>query len=144
MSRPPKPASPAASPAPTAFEQCRADAVGQMFARSPRLAMVIFEPTFAGLCVYVAFTAVEGWRRGMALGLLAALVAINLFHVWRTGRVAAGLRWSLGIALIAITGGAESPLLPFILISVLSAPSILGRRAGLMKCGFSIAALWAM
>ena len=130
------------TPPPTGFEQIRADAVRRMFARTPRLAMLIFEPTFAVLSLYVACTTADPWRRSLSLALLSALVLVNLLQLHKPIRVS--LRWLIGVGLVAITGGAESPLLPFLLIAVLSYPSILGGKPALALCGLSIAVVWTL
>jgi two-component system sensor histidine kinase HydH len=130
------------APSSFGFEQIRTDAVRRMFARTPRLAILIFEPTFAGLCLYTAFTAVAPWRFGVALGLLAGIVAVNLLPTRRV--LEHSLRWLLGIGLVAISGGVESPFMPFLLLSVLFQTATLGGRAGCVQGGLSIVALWGM
>ncbi|MCU1282112.1 MAG: Sensor protein [bacterium] len=130
--------------APTGFEAFRADAVGRMFARTRWLVLLILEPTLAGLCIYVASTAVEAWRRDAAIGLFAALVLINVVLLGKPTRLGVPARWALGIGLIAISGGPLSPLLPVLLISAVSLPSILGRRPSLVLSGLSIVSLWTL
>ncbi len=129
-------------PAPIGFEQIRTDALRRMFARTPRLALLVFEPTFAGLCVYVAVTAVANWLRFAALGLLVAVVAVNVIPKPRV--LEPPLRWLLGIGLIAMTGGPLSPFLPFLPMSNLSLAAIFGRRTGFIVGVSSIAAVWTM
>ena len=124
------------------FEQVRADAVRRMFAHTPRLAMLIFEPAFALLALCTAFTAAEPWRRAVAVGLLAALTAVNLLPARRG--LPHALRWLLGLGLATISGGVDSPFLPFLLISVLSQTATLGGRAGGVQGALSLVALWAM
>src|SRR5437773_7971091 len=98
---------------PTGFEQIRGDAVRRMFARKSWLAMAIFEPTFAGLALWVACTAHEPWRRGIAIALLIALFPVNHLIPKRRTKATVPLRWLLGVGLIAITGGPLSPMLPY-------------------------------
>jgi signal transduction histidine kinase len=128
---------------PLGYESIRASAIGRMFSRSPKLAMVVFEPTMAGLCLWVVFAAPESWRRITGLVVLAALVAMNLVPKMPAA-VTKALRWVLGITLVAITGGPMSPLAPFLLISALSFPTLFGRGPALMMTGASIVALWIM
>jgi signal transduction histidine kinase len=128
---------------PSGYEAIRAGAVGRMFARSPKLALLVFEPTMAVLCLWVVFSAMETWRHVVAIALLVVMVGMNL---WRTHQpaTAKALRWLIGIGLIAITGGPLSPIAPFLLISALSFPTLFGSRAGVMMTCASIAALWIM
>jgi len=113
-----------------------------MFGSTPSLAALVFGPPFAGLCLYTAFTAVETWRRVGAIVLLAGVVAVNLIR--KPQVLVPTIRWVLGICLVAISGGAESPLLPFLLISVLYQATVLGGRAGVLQCATSIVAVWVM
>jgi signal transduction histidine kinase len=130
---------------PSGYEAIRAGAVGRMFARSPKLALLVFEPTMAGLCLWVICTAGENWRRVTAIVLLAALVAVNL-NLLRGHQVAftKSVRWLIGIGLVAITGGPLSPIAPFLVISSLSFPTLFGYRAGWVMTCVSIGVLWIM
>jgi two-component system, NtrC family, sensor histidine kinase HydH len=131
-------------PAPTGFDAFRAEAVGRMFARTRWLVLLVLEPTLAGMCVYVAWTAVEIWRRDAAIGELVSIVLINLLLLGKPIRFGVPARWALGIGIIAISGGPLSPLLPVLLISALSLPAMLGRRPALVLVGLSIVSLWTM
>ena len=133
------------TPPPTSeFETIRMDACERMFARTPRLAMLVFEPTFAVLGLFVAFTAVEPWRRGAALALIASLVAMNLFDRNRSNPRSVAMHWFLAVGLIAITGGPLSPALPILVIGAVSAPSKIGHRAARMKSATSIVFVWTV
>ena len=127
---------------PPGFEQIRGDAVRRMFSRKSWLAMVIFEPTFAGLALWVLCTSHDAWRSGVAIGLLVALVPINHFIPKRHSKLMVPLRWMLGVALIAITGGPLSPMLPYLLMSVVSFPSLMGRPPAIAMLVVSIAVVW--
>jgi signal transduction histidine kinase len=130
---------------PIGYEAIRAGAVGRMFARSPKLALLVFEPTMAGMCLWVIFTAGENWRRVTAIVLLAALVAMN-FNLLRAQNVTITktVRWLIGISLVALTGGPLSPIAPFLLISSLSFPTLFGCNPAWVMTSVSIGALWIM
>src|SRR3954469_19701560 len=101
-------------------EDTRNDAVRRMFGRAPKQALLVFDPTFAALSLYVAVTAGAGWLRVAALALLGARALVELTAWARPHRWAPALRWLLGIGLVAISGGPRSPMLPFMLIGMVS------------------------
>jgi signal transduction histidine kinase len=109
-----------------------------MFVRKPRLARLVLEPTFAAICIHVGFTAPEVWRRGVAFGLLGALLAVSFSGVADEPPMFGWARWVLGVGLIVVTGGIESPVLPFMLITVLAGPSLVGPRQALALLGLSV------
>lgn len=131
-------------PAPTGLEALRADAVDRVFARARWLALLIFEPTFVGLAIYVALTAGEAWRRNTAIGQLAAVVVLNVCLFGKPPRIGGPVRWAMAMSLIAITGGPSSPLLPVLVIFAVSLPPIVGRGPALVLSGLSILSLWAL
>jgi signal transduction histidine kinase len=111
-----------------------------MFGRK-HLAMVVMELTIAGLAIYTAITTRAVGIRFAAIGLLVAVLAVNAIQ--RLRQIPA-LRWVLLMALIAITGGADSPLQPFLLITTLVHAAMFGKRHALAHCISSMIAMWIM
>ncbi len=54
------------------------------------------------------------------------------------------LHWACAASLMGLTGGPQSPLMPYALFTVLVHAAVLGPRSGIVFCVASIAALWAM
>jgi two-component system, NtrC family, sensor histidine kinase HydH len=104
------------------FEQIRGDALRVTFATTRWAKMLLLEPAFFGIAAYVALTANDPGRRLGAAVNLTLLLIVNLARPILRPRAAACLRWLLGAHLVALSGGLESPLFPFVLVVVLSAP----------------------
>src|SRR6266542_253563 len=128
----------------SSFEQMRADAVRRMFGRAPKHALLVFVPTFAVLSLYVAWTAGTVWLRAFALALLGGIAVLETIVAFGPRPWAPAVRWLLGLGLVAISGGAKSPALPFILIGLVSWPSVLGKRPAQIMGSISAVAVWAM
>src|SRR5258708_3657362 len=99
---------------PRGWDGFRAEVVLGMFARRRLLALLMFEPMLAEVCLYTAVTAKTAWLRDASIGQLVALVVISVVWWQRPVRDATTIRWALILSLIATTGGPTSPLLPLL------------------------------
>jgi two-component system sensor histidine kinase HydH len=107
---------------PEDFEQIRDSALRVSFATARWAKMLLLEPAFVGIAAYVALTANDPGRRVGAAVNLTVLLLVNLARPILRPRAAACLRWLVGAHLVALSGGLESPLFPFVLVVVGSAP----------------------
>jgi signal transduction histidine kinase len=123
------------------IEEIRSQTIRRLFTRTPKFGMLLFEPILAAFALYGAWTGGQ-LHRVLALGLLVTVVAVNLFRVPHMKYPA--VRYLLTMAVVAVSGGIASPLLPFLLIPSFSNGAIFELRFALTQTVLSIVAVVGM
>jgi signal transduction histidine kinase len=129
---------------PEDFAQIRDESLRVSYATARWTKMLLLEPAFVGVAAYVALTANDPMRRLGAAVNLTLLLLINLARPIVRPSVSACARWLLGAHLVALSGGLESPLFPFVLVVVVSAPLWFERSVALCTTGAFIGYTWLL
>ncbi len=129
---------------PEDFEQIRGDALRVSYATARWAKLLLLEPAFVGVAAYVALTANDPMRRMCAAIDLTMLLLIHLARPILRPSIATCARWLVGAHLVALSGGLESPLFPFVLVVVVSAPLWFERPIALCTTAAFIGYTWLL